>query len=84
MPKFLVVIVTLLLLGCFLLYVGGNLLTLSGTGFNETSKVLVGNETCNVIDGDLNKITCRTPKVRHLILVIYLKSYELRNISVEG
>ncbi|KAK1331988.1 LOW QUALITY PROTEIN: hypothetical protein QTO34_007665 [Cnephaeus nilssonii] len=41
---------------------GGNLLTLSGTGFNENSKVLVGNETCNVIDGDLNKITCRTPK----------------------
>ncbi|XP_070248855.1 fibrocystin-L [Myotis yumanensis] len=41
---------------------GGNLLTLSGTGFSENSKVLVGNETCNVIDGDLNKITCRTPK----------------------
>ncbi|KAM7075196.1 fibrocystin-L isoform 15-T17 [Molossus nigricans] len=41
---------------------GGTLLTLSGSGFNENSKVLVGNETCNVIDGDLNKITCRTPK----------------------
>ncbi|XP_019323389.2 fibrocystin-L isoform X1 [Panthera pardus] len=41
---------------------GGTLLTLSGFGFNENSKVLVGNETCNVIEGDLNKITCRTPK----------------------
>ncbi|XP_007188845.2 fibrocystin-L isoform X1 [Balaenoptera acutorostrata] len=41
---------------------GGTLLTLSGSGFNENSKVLVGNETCNVIEGDLNKITCRTPK----------------------
>ncbi|XP_045037491.2 fibrocystin-L [Desmodus rotundus] len=41
---------------------GGTLLTLSGFGFNEHSKVLVGNENCNVIDGDLNKITCRTPK----------------------
>ncbi|XP_036732330.2 LOW QUALITY PROTEIN: fibrocystin-L [Manis pentadactyla] len=41
---------------------GGTLLTLSGFGFNETSKVLIGNETCNVIDANLNKITCRTPK----------------------
>ncbi|XP_045717230.1 fibrocystin-L [Phyllostomus hastatus] len=41
---------------------GGTLLTLSGFGFNENSKVLVGHENCNVIDGDLNKITCRTPK----------------------
>ncbi|XP_032616164.1 fibrocystin-L [Hylobates moloch] len=41
---------------------GGTLLTLSGFGFNENSKVLVGNETCNVIEGDLNRITCRTPK----------------------
>ncbi|ELV11002.1 Fibrocystin-L [Tupaia chinensis] len=42
---------------------GGTLLTISGFGFNEQSKVLVGNETCNVIEGDLNKITCRTPKI---------------------
>nr|XP_010954142.1 fibrocystin-L isoform X1 [Camelus bactrianus] len=41
---------------------GGTLLTLSGFGFNENSEVLVGNETCNIIEGDLNKITCRTPK----------------------
>ncbi|XP_066121905.1 fibrocystin-L [Saccopteryx bilineata] len=41
---------------------GGTLLTISGFGFNENSKVLVGNETCSVIGGDLNKITCRTPK----------------------
>ncbi|XP_045661731.1 fibrocystin-L isoform X1 [Ursus americanus] len=41
---------------------GGTLLTVSGFGFNENSKVLVANETCNVIEGDLNKITCRTPK----------------------
>ncbi|KAK2095397.1 Fibrocystin-L [Saguinus oedipus] len=41
---------------------GGTLLTLSGFGFNENSKVLVGNGTCNVIEGDLNRITCRTPK----------------------
>ncbi|XP_044933989.1 fibrocystin-L [Mustela putorius furo] len=41
---------------------GGTLLTVSGFGFNENSRVLVGNETCNVIEGDLNKITCRTPK----------------------
>ncbi|XP_030896500.1 fibrocystin-L-like [Leptonychotes weddellii] len=41
---------------------GGTLLSVSGFGFNENSKVLVGNETCNVIEGDLNKITCRTPK----------------------
>ncbi|XP_036904303.1 fibrocystin-L isoform X2 [Sturnira hondurensis] len=41
---------------------GGTLLTLSGFGFDKNSKVLVGNESCNVIDGDLNKITCRTPK----------------------
>ncbi|MBZ3876694.1 Fibrocystin-L [Sciurus carolinensis] len=41
---------------------GGTLLTLSGFGFSENSKVLVGNETCSVIEGDLNKITCRTPK----------------------
>lgn len=65
----------LLLLGlfvCFLfLYEGGTLLTLSGFGFNENSKVLVGDETCIVIEGDLNKITCRTPKVRHLISVIF-------------
>lgn len=67
----------LLLLGCFCPYAGGTLLTLSGFGFNENSKVLVGNKNCNVIDADLNKITCRTPKVRHLILFAYLKS-ELR------
>eukprot|EP00071_Canis_lupus_P048812 XP_022282369.1 fibrocystin-L isoform X3 [Canis lupus familiaris] len=41
---------------------GGTLLTLSGFGFNENSKALVGNETCNVIERDLSKITCRTPK----------------------
>ncbi|XP_023386544.1 fibrocystin-L-like, partial [Pteropus vampyrus] len=41
---------------------GGTLLTLSGFGFHENSKILVGNETCSMIDGDLNKITCRTPK----------------------
>uniref|UniRef100_A0A8C8ZFE9 Fibrocystin-L n=1 Tax=Prolemur simus TaxID=1328070 RepID=A0A8C8ZFE9_PROSS len=41
---------------------GGTLLTLSGFGFNENSMVLVGNETCNVIEGDWNRITCRTPK----------------------
>ncbi|XP_012578380.1 PREDICTED: fibrocystin-L [Condylura cristata] len=41
---------------------GGTLLTLSGFGFNENSKVLVGNETCNMIEGGVNKITCRTPK----------------------
>ncbi|XP_053415184.1 fibrocystin-L isoform X2 [Nycticebus coucang] len=41
---------------------GGTLLTLSGFGFNENSVVLVGNETCNVIEGDLNRITCRTPR----------------------
>ncbi|XP_004431348.1 PREDICTED: fibrocystin-L [Ceratotherium simum simum] len=41
---------------------GGTLLTLSGFGFDENSKVLVGNETCSVVEGDLNKITCRTPK----------------------
>uniref|UniRef100_A0A8C0PGW1 Fibrocystin-L n=1 Tax=Canis lupus familiaris TaxID=9615 RepID=A0A8C0PGW1_CANLF len=45
---------------------GGTLLTLSGFGFNENSKALVGNETCNVIERDLSKITCRTPKVREL------------------
>lgn len=50
---------------------GGTLLTISGFGFHEYSKVLVGNETCNVIEGDLNKITCRTPKVRHPALVIF-------------
>ncbi|ELK08600.1 Fibrocystin-L [Pteropus alecto] len=41
---------------------GGTLLTLSGFGFHENSKILVGNETCSMIYGDLNKITCRTPK----------------------
>ncbi|XP_076961678.1 fibrocystin-L [Callospermophilus lateralis] len=41
---------------------GGTLLTVSGFGFSENSKVLVGNETCSVTEGDLNKITCRTPK----------------------
>ncbi|XP_063113704.1 fibrocystin-L isoform X1 [Cavia porcellus] len=41
---------------------GGTLLTLSGFGFSENSKVLVGNETCDVIEGNLNRITCRTPK----------------------
>lgn len=70
LPKFPFGIVDLLLLLSFP-YEGGTLLTLSGFGFNENSKVLVGNETCNVIEGDLNKITCRTPKVRHLILVVF-------------
>ncbi|XP_048215228.1 fibrocystin-L isoform X1 [Perognathus longimembris pacificus] len=41
---------------------GGTLLTISGFGFSENSKVLVGNETCKVIEGDTNRITCRTPK----------------------
>ncbi|XP_042639560.1 fibrocystin-L [Orycteropus afer afer] len=41
---------------------GGTVLTLSGFGFNENSKVLVGNETCNVVEGNLNTLTCRTPK----------------------
>ncbi|KAM5281038.1 fibrocystin-L [Ctenodactylus gundi] len=41
---------------------GGTILTLSGFGFSEGSKVLVGNETCNVIEGNVNRITCRTPK----------------------
>ncbi|XP_049710533.1 fibrocystin-L isoform X3 [Elephas maximus indicus] len=41
---------------------GGTLLTISGFGFNENSKVLVGNETCSVVEVDLNIITCRTPK----------------------
>ncbi|CAO2602354.1 Pkhd1l1 [Lemmus lemmus] len=41
---------------------GGTLLTVSGFGFSENSTVLVGNETCNVIEGDLNMITCRTSK----------------------
>uniref|UniRef100_A0A673UX60 Fibrocystin-L n=1 Tax=Suricata suricatta TaxID=37032 RepID=A0A673UX60_SURSU len=41
---------------------GGALLTLSGFGFDENSTVLVGNEICNVIEGGLTKITCRTPK----------------------
>ncbi|XP_013209363.1 fibrocystin-L [Microtus ochrogaster] len=41
---------------------GGTLLTVSGFGFSENSTVLVGNETCNVIEGDLNRITCRTSK----------------------
>ena len=80
-PKFLFVPVKLLLLGCFCPYAGGTLLTLSGFGFNEHSKVLVGNENCNVIDGDLNKITCRTPKVRHLTLFIYLKSELRKHLS---
>nr|XP_058131903.1 fibrocystin-L isoform X2 [Dasypus novemcinctus] len=41
---------------------GGTLLTLSGFGFNENSEVFVGNESCNVLEGNLNMITCRTPK----------------------
>uniref|UniRef100_A0A8D0SJH6 Fibrocystin-L n=1 Tax=Sus scrofa TaxID=9823 RepID=A0A8D0SJH6_PIG len=41
---------------------GGTVLTISGFGFNKNSKVLVGNETCSIIEGDLDKITCRTPK----------------------
>ncbi|XP_073925166.1 fibrocystin-L isoform X4 [Castor canadensis] len=41
---------------------GGTLLTISGFGFSESSKVLVGNETCKVIEGDLSTIICRTPK----------------------
>ncbi|KAM7317037.1 hypothetical protein ACRRTK_023339 [Alexandromys fortis] len=41
---------------------GGTLLTVSGFGFSENSTVLVGNETCDVIEGDLNRITCRTSK----------------------
>lgn len=68
-------------------YEGGTLLTLSGFGFNENSKVLVGNETCNVIEGDLNRITCRTPKVRPLVSVIFflsLKYYKWGDISVWG
>lgn len=75
---------------CFVLfftYEGGTVLTISGFGFNKNSKVLVGNETCSIIEGDLDKITCRTPKVRHLISVIFflsLISDKLKNISVEG
>lgn len=68
--RFPFVIVDLLLLLLFP-FEGGTLLTVTGFGFNENSKVLVANETCNVIEGDLNKITCRTPKVRHLISVIF-------------
>ncbi|XP_054983665.1 fibrocystin-L [Sorex araneus] len=41
---------------------GGTLLTISGFGFSENSQVLVGTETCIVIEGNLNRITCRTPK----------------------
>ncbi|XP_004640150.1 fibrocystin-L [Octodon degus] len=41
---------------------GGTLLTLSGFGFSENSTVLVENETCNVIEGNLSRIICRTPK----------------------
>ncbi|XP_051826954.1 fibrocystin-L [Antechinus flavipes] len=41
---------------------GGTLLTLSGFGFAEDSKILVGNKSCNVIKGNLNEIKCRTPK----------------------
>ncbi|XP_051699933.2 fibrocystin-L isoform X2 [Oryctolagus cuniculus] len=41
---------------------GGTLLTLSGSGFHENSTVLVGNGTCDVIEGDVNRIICRTPK----------------------
>ncbi|XP_075406661.1 fibrocystin-L [Tenrec ecaudatus] len=41
---------------------GGTLLTLSGFGFSENSKVVVGNESCNVVERDSNTITCRTPK----------------------
>ncbi|XP_077023612.1 fibrocystin-L [Tamandua tetradactyla] len=41
---------------------GGTLLTISGFGFNENSEVLVGNETCSVLEGNFNRITCRTPQ----------------------
>nr|XP_034372677.1 fibrocystin-L [Arvicanthis niloticus] len=41
---------------------GGTLLTISGFGFSENSTVLVGNETCNVIEGYFSRITCRTSK----------------------
>ncbi|KAL1767893.1 fibrocystin-L isoform X2 [Sigmodon hispidus] len=41
---------------------GGTLLTVSGFGFSKNSTVLVGNEACNVIEGDLNTITCKTSK----------------------
>uniref|UniRef100_A0A8C6RMA5 Fibrocystin-L n=1 Tax=Nannospalax galili TaxID=1026970 RepID=A0A8C6RMA5_NANGA len=41
---------------------GGTLLTVSGFGFSENSTVLVGNETCKMIEGDLTRITCKTPK----------------------
>ncbi|ELK37593.1 Fibrocystin-L [Myotis davidii] len=68
---------------------GGNRLTLSGTGFNENSRVLVGNETCNVIDGDLNKITCRTPKgiKNHLskgLNKLHIFLGRERNLTIKG
>uniref|UniRef100_A0A6I8N1M6 Fibrocystin-L n=1 Tax=Ornithorhynchus anatinus TaxID=9258 RepID=A0A6I8N1M6_ORNAN len=40
---------------------GGTLLTVSGFGFNQDSKVLVGNKSCSVLKGNFKEIKCRTP-----------------------
>ncbi|XP_044514196.1 fibrocystin-L [Gracilinanus agilis] len=57
---------------------GGTLLTLSGFGFSEDSKILIGNKSCDMIKGDLNEIKCRTPKASEGTFDVTLMTNELQ------
>lgn len=65
---------------CFVLYVGGTLLTVRGFGFSEDTIVTIDSSDCKVVHASDTELTCRTPAVSELtgndlLSVIIVKSW---------
>lgn len=51
---------------CFVLYIGGTLITVRGFGFSEDTTVTIGSNECKVVHGNDTELNCRTPAVSAL------------------
>lgn len=49
----------------YILFTGGTLLKVSGSGFSPTAVVTINSDTCTTMTATTSEIVCLTPSVSH-------------------